>query len=87
MKKKCFTCSNKLTTELSQEQRKQMREEEISRGVRFPRIPELIFHCKVTGLRINQIDPACEHYKDNPETVYIRKMISETASKLRRELE
>ena len=32
MGKECFTCMNKLTTELTPEQRKQMREDEIKKG-------------------------------------------------------
>lgn len=86
MGKECFTCMNKLTTELTPEQRKQMREDEIKKGVKFPRIPELIFHCKITGKRISQIDPACEDYSDKPDMVDIKKMIAKTATKLRNEL-
>lgn len=85
--KECFTCSNKLSTELTQEQRKQMKEEAVVRGEKWPRIPEMIFHCKVTGKRISQIDPACEHYSDASDLVEIRKMIAKTASKLRKGLE
>ena len=85
MKKECFTCSNKLSTELTQEQRKQMKEEATARGEKWPRIPEMIFHCKVTGNRISQINPACEHYSDDADLVDIRKMIAKTATKLRKE--
>ena len=87
MGKECFTCSNKLSTELTQEQRKQMKEEAIAAGEKWPRIPEMIFHCKVSGKRISQIDPACEHYSDDADLVDIRKMIAKTATKLRKELE
>lgn len=86
MKRQCFTCSNKESTELTQEQRKEMRNEEIAKGARFPRIPEMIFHCKVTGKRISQIDPACQSYNGDDNLLGVRKMISETASKLREEL-
>jgi len=87
MGKECFTCANKLSTELTQEQRKQMRIDEKAKGVKFPRIPELIFHCKITKKRISQIDSACEDYAANADMVDIRKMISKTATKLRKELE
>lgn len=87
MRKECFTCGNKISTELTQEQRKQMRDEEIANGIKFPRIPEMIFHCKLTGKRISQIDPACENYTADDVMVDMRKMIAETATKLRKELE
>ena len=87
MGKECFTCANKISTELTQEQRKTMKEEATARGEKWPRIPELIFHCKVTNKQISQIDPACEHYSDDADLVDIRRMISETATKLRKELE
>ena len=86
MKRECFTCSNKLSTELSQEQRRKMRNEEIAKGVSFPRIPEMIFHCGATGKRISQIDPACESYNGHDNLLEVRKMISETATKLRKGL-
>lgn len=86
MKKECFTCANKISTELTDEQRKEMRTEAIARGEKWPRIPEMIFHCKVTGKRIKQIDPACESYSDDPVLVDVCKMISKTAKKLREEL-
>ena len=87
MGKECFTCSNKISTELTDGQRKEMRKEAIAMGEKWPRIPEMIFHCKVTGIRISQIDPACEHYSADADLVDIRKMLAETASKLRKELE
>ena len=45
MKKECFTCNNKITTELPND--------------------KLEFHCKVTGKKIRQIDPACDEYDGN----------------------
>jgi len=87
MKKECFTCSNKISTELTDEQRKKMKTEAIAAGEKWPRIPEMIFHCKVSGKQIRQIDPACEHYADDADLVDIRKMIAKTATKLRKELE
>lgn len=86
MGKECFTCSNKISTELTDEQRKEMKEEAIAMGEKWPRIPEMIFHCKVSGKRISQIDPACEHYSDDADLVDIRKMLAKTAKKLREEL-
>lgn len=87
MRQECFTCSNKLSTELTPEQRKRMLEEELTKGVTFPQIPEMIFHCKVTGNRISQIDPACEHYSEHADFVDLRNQIAKIASKLRKELE
>lgn len=87
MGKECFTCSNKISTELTQEQRNQMKEEATARGEKWPRIPERIYHCKVTGNRIRQTDPACDNYSVDADLAGIRKMISETATKLRKELE
>ncbi len=86
MGKECFTCSNKISTELTDEQRKEMKEEAIAMGEKWPRIPEMIFHCKVSGKRISQIDPACEHYSDDADLVDIQKMLAKTAKKLREEL-
>lgn len=86
MGKECFTCSNKIITKLTQEQRKEMKEN-IAKGEKWSRIPEMIFHCKVSGKRINQTDPACEHYLDDDDLVDMRKMIAKTATKLRKELE
>ena len=86
MGKECFTCSNKISTELTNEQRKEMKEEAIARGEKWPRIPEMIFHCKVTGNRISQIDPACEHYSGDNFMESVRKDIAKTAKKLREEL-
>lgn len=87
MGKECFTCSNKISTELTNEHRKEMKEEAIARGEKWPTIPEMIFHCKVTNKRISQIDPACEDYSDDANLVDIRKIIAKTATKLRKELE
>jgi hypothetical protein len=87
MGKECFTCRNKLSTKLTQEQRKQMRDKERAIGVKFPRIPGMIFHCKITRKRISQIDPACEYYSKDEDLADIRKIIAETATKLRKELE
>lgn len=86
MGKECFTCANKLSTELTQEERKEMRDAEKAKGVKFPRIPEMIFHCKVTGKRINQTDPACDDYQGDELMVDLRKQIAKTAKRLREEL-
>jgi hypothetical protein len=87
MGKECFTCSNKISTELTNEQRKEMKEEAIARGKKWPRIPEMIFHCKVSGKQISQIDPACEHYSGNDMMESLRGDIAKTAKKLREELD
>lgn len=86
MGKECFTCSNKISTELTNEQRKEMKDEAIARGEKWPRIPEMMFHCKVTGNRISQIDPACEHYSGDNFMESVRKDIAKTAKKLREEM-
>ena len=86
MKKECFTCANKQTTELTQEQRKQMRAEAIAGGEKYPTIPELIFHCAVTGKQINQTDPACDDYKSDKLMEALRADIAKAARKLRKEL-
>jgi len=86
MKKECFTCSNKISTELTNEQKKEMKEEAIARGEKWPRIPEMIFHCKVTGSRISQIDPACEYYSSDSLMESVRKDIAQTAKNLREEI-
>jgi len=86
MGKECFTCANKKTTELTQDQRKQMRAEAINNGEKYPSIPELIFHCAVTGKQIKQTDPACNDYKLDKLMEEIRVDIAKTARKLRKEL-
>lgn len=86
MGKECFTCGNKISTELTQDQRKKMKAEAIADGVKFPRIPELIYHCDITKKRINQTDPACGDYKSNKVMEDIRIEITKTARKLRKEL-
>ena len=87
MGKECFTCAHKLSTDLTKEQRKDMRDEEISKGVKWPRIPEMIFHCLITKKRISQIDPACDKYKGDDFMEEVRTEISKSAKKLREELE
>ena len=87
MGKQCFTCANKISTELTKEERAKMRDEEKAKGVRFPRIPEMLFHCDVTKKQINQTDPACDDYIGDEFMEDIRKEISKTARKLRKELE
>lgn len=86
MRKECFTCVNKLSTELTEEERKKIRDTEKAMGVRFPRVSKMIFHCKITGKRINQTDPACDDYQGDDLLLDIRKGITETAKKLRQEL-
>ena len=71
---------------MTNEKRNEMKEEAIARGEKCPRIPEMIFHCKVTGNRVGQIDPACEHYSGDNFMESVRKDISKTAKKFREEL-
>jgi len=84
--KECFTCANKISTELTADQRKEMKEHAIAIGEKLTRIPEMIFHCKVSGLKISQIDPACENYSGDSFMEGMRVEIAKTAKKLRKEL-
>ena len=86
MKKECFTCNNKITTELTKEEREKIKQQNIAENNRFKSVPELIFHCKLTGKQISQIDPACDDYEGNNFMEDIRMDIAKTARKLRNEL-
>lgn len=86
MGKECFTCKNKISTELTKEERDEIKKQNIANGEHFKRVPEMIFHCKITGKQISQIDPACDDYSGDDFMVEIRKDISKTATKLRKEL-
>lgn len=86
MKKECFTCNNKITTELTKEEREKIKQQNIAENNRFKSVPELIFHCKLTGKQINQIDPACDDYEGNNFMEDIRMDIAKTVRKLRSEL-
>ena len=85
MGKECFTCSNKLSKELSAEEKKLIKEANIANNNPYERIPDMIFHCKVSGKQIKQTDPACNEYNPDDFMVRIRKDISNTARKLRKE--
>jgi len=85
-KKECFTCKYKISTELTNEQRKKLKAEAIANGENFPRIPELIFHCEKTGKQISQIDNACDDYEGDETMESIRIDLSKAARKLRKEL-
>ena len=87
MKLECFTCGHKKVTEITKEERLKIKEINKANGRAGKRIPEQLYHCKVTGKQISQIDPACDEYKSNKEMVFLRKAISKTATKLRKELE
>lgn len=86
MKKECFTCRFKLSDDITDKQKEEIRLEAKNNGVRFPYIPSLIFHCKITGKRINQTDPACNKYKGDDGMEDLRKHIAVTAKKLRKKL-
>jgi hypothetical protein len=86
MGKECFTCANKICTELSQDERKELKEQYKKEGKSVLRVPEMLFHCDITKEQINQTDPACEHYQSNKDMVDIRKMLSDKAKELRKEL-
>ncbi|MFW5847781.1 MAG: hypothetical protein ACOCVF_02565 [bacterium] len=90
MKKECFTCKNKLVEDLDNLKRQKLIKEErklAKTEKRWPkRIPEQLYFCDITKKQINQIDPACEHYEDHSQLVEIRKLISEKAKELRKEL-
>ena len=81
MGKECFTCGNKITTELSKEYGEKLRKE---RNLLFR--PTLIFHCGLDGREIKQVDPACDMYVADADMVMVRKELSDTVKKLRKEL-
>ncbi len=88
MKKECFTCVNKISTEITSiEQRRIIYREEREDGNNDPYVGDLDYHCKITGKRIHQIDPACENYSGDDIMEAIRKDIAKTAKKLREELD
>ncbi len=85
--KECFTCANKISRELSKEEREELQKQSIAAtGRKTLFIPEMEFTCKVTGKKISQIDPACDHYSGDTFMEGIRKDIAKTASKMRKEL-
>lgn len=86
MKRECFTCSHKVSTELTKDERKKLKEELDSNGVKYIRIPEMIFHCKLSGMQINQTDDACDHYLGDKVMEDIRKDLSKIAMNLRKNL-
>lgn len=86
MGKECFTCKNKESKELTETEIKKIKADNIANNKPYERIPELIFTCKATGNRIKQTDPACSKYNPDDFMIDIRRDISKTARKLRREL-
>jgi len=86
MKKECFTCAHKRTIELTKEDKKAIREKNIADGRKFKRIPDLEFECRISGNKIDQIDPACKHYQASSFMCEIRECISNTAKELRKEI-
>lgn len=81
MRKKCFTCAHKISRELSKDERK-----ELYRQNPTGFVGEMEFTCGISGEKIRQIDPACEHYSGDIIMESIRKDIAKTARKLREEL-
>jgi hypothetical protein len=87
MGKECFTCAHKISRELSKEERKQLSDDYFKEHGRHTLlIPEMEFTCSVSGKKISQIDPACEHYSGDSFMESVRKDIAKTARKLREEL-
>lgn len=87
MRKECFTCANKLSRDLSKEERDELQRQHIEKtGKKTLFIPEMEFTCKVSGKKISQIDPACDQYSGDPLMEDMRKSLSDTCRKLREEL-
>ena len=85
--KECFTCKNKQSRELTKEERKELNRLHFEKTGRYTLfIPEMEFKCRISGKIISQIDPACEKYEGDELLVDIRKSLSDTARKLRKEL-
>ena len=87
MKRECFTCSNKLSTEITSVERKRAIYKELQDdGNPDPFVGDMEYHCKVTGKRISQTDQACNHYSADALRETIRKDLARVAKKLREEL-
>lgn len=87
MGKECFTCAHKNGRELSKEERAELQRQHVEQtGRKTLLIPEMEFTCGVSGKKISQIDPACEHYSGDDVMEFIRKDIAKVAGKLRKEL-
>ena len=85
--KECFTCQHKESRELTKEERKELGRlhfEKTGRHTLF--IPEMEFKCRLSGNKISQIDPACDKYEGDNFMEDMRKSLSDTATKLRKEL-
>ena len=87
MGKECFTCAHKDSRDLTKEERDELQRQHVEKtGRKTLFIPEMEFTCKVSGLKINQTDPACDDYSGDAMMEDIRKQIAKTAAKLRKEL-
>lgn len=86
MKKQCFTCKNKLSRYLNDDEVKEIKKKLKEDGVKYPRVSDIEFKCKLTNKIISQIDPACDEYEADDVMVDIRVQLAKTARKLRREL-
>ena len=83
----CFTCKNKQSRELTKEERKELNKLHFEKTGRYTLlIPEMEFKCGISGKIISQIDHASEKYEGDELLVDIRKSLSDTARKLRKEL-
>ena len=87
MAKECFTCANKISRELSKEERREYNRLYKERtGKICWSTPEMEFTCKVSGLKINQTDPACEHYEGDEVMEGLRSDLAQWAKKEREKL-
>lgn len=87
MGKECFTCAHKESRDLSKEERAELQRQHIEKtGRKSLLIPDMEFTCKVSGLKINQTDLACDNYSGDAVMEDIRKELAKTAARLRKEL-
>jgi len=83
----CFTCKYKVGRELTIEEKNKLQEEHIKKtGKRTLLIPDMEFTCSYYNKKINQTDSACVHYEGDEFMESLRREISLTAKKIRREL-
>ena len=87
MGKQCFTCSHKIVTEItSLEQKRAIYKEEAAKGNYDSYVGEQDYHCKLTGERISQTEPACDNYFEDKWANKIRTIIAKNAEALQKEL-
>lgn len=84
MKKECFTCSHKLSRDLTKEEKDELQRKHVEKtGRKTLFIPNMEFKCNLTGAIISQTDPACDNYQGDDLMEGIRKDLSTTCKKLR----